>query len=282
MFFSRRIALDTSPFRNSFCAIKNLPQRAKCEFLEVPLGGEAIMDIRGLTKFTLIDFPGKISCILYAGGCNFRCPYCHNPHLVIDPESQPELSENFIFDFLKRRSGKLEGVVISGGEPSLRDALIDFTRKIKDMGYLIKLDTNGSNPDVIFSIHKNGCLDALGLDYKAPASGYMELVRTNITDIAERVRKTISYAIDNNILVDVRTTVHRKFHSPENLLEMRNELNSLGVSAWTLQQFHAAEVIEDGLEGEPTYSDTELIELAQELGNHTRVRGLKGSFIFNS
>ncbi len=240
------------------------------------------MDIRGLTKFSLIDFPGKLSCIFFAGGCNFRCPYCHNPHLVIDPESQPELSETFIFNFLEQRRGKLEGVVISGGEPSLRDAIIDFTAKIKALGYLIKLDTNGSNPEVIMSIHRNGCLDALGLDYKAPASDYASLTGSHLDDIAGRVRKTISYAVSSNILLDVRTTVHRKFHSLDALSAMREELNSLGVAKWTLQQFHAAEVIDDSLTSEPTYTDTELIGIAQSLGNHTRVRGLKGLFIFDS
>ncbi|HCE45467.1 MAG TPA: anaerobic ribonucleoside-triphosphate reductase activating protein [Lentisphaeria bacterium] len=240
------------------------------------------MDIRGLTKFSLIDFPGKLSCILYAGGCNFRCPYCHNPHLVIDPDSQPQLSDNFIFSFLKKRMGKLEGVVISGGEPSLYSALSSFTEKIKSLGYLIKLDTNGSNPDVIISIHKNKCLDALGLDYKAPASSYMGLTGSRIEDIAERVQRTISYAIEEKIPVDVRTTVHRRFHTPEILSLMREELNAIGVPAWTLQQFHPTEIIDNTLSNEPTYSDAELIGIAKDIGCHTRVRGLKGSFIFNA
>jgi len=240
------------------------------------------MDIRGLTKFSLIDFPGKISCILYAGGCNFRCPYCHNPHLVIDPESQPQLSDNFIFNFLKQRMGKIDGVVISGGEPSLSGALSGFTERIKSLGYLIKLDTNGSNPDVIISIHKNKCLDAIGLDYKATASGYMELTCSKLDDLVERVHKTISYAIQEKIPLDVRTTVHKRYHSPEILRLMREELNILGVSAWTLQQFHPAEIIDNTLASEPTYSDAELIDIAKDTGNHTRVRGLKGSFIFDA
>ncbi|HBC88049.1 MAG TPA: anaerobic ribonucleoside-triphosphate reductase activating protein [Lentisphaeria bacterium] len=240
------------------------------------------MDIRGLTKFSLIDFPGKITCILYVGGCNFRCPYCHNPHLVIDPESQPRLSDSFIFNFLEKRRGKIEGVVISGGEPSMYSALTGFTERIKSLGYFIKLDTNGSNPEVIISIHKNKCLDALGLDYKSIAADYMNLTKSCLEDIADRVQRTILYAIENKIILDVRTTVHKKFHSPEILGRMREELNSLGVTAWTLQQFHAAEVIDDNLSSEPTYSDAELIELARGMGNHTRVRGLKGSFIFDA
>jgi pyruvate formate lyase activating enzyme len=240
------------------------------------------MDIRGLTKFSLIDFPGKISCILYAGGCNFRCPYCHNPHLVIDPESQPQLSESFIFNFLRQRMGKIEGVVISGGEPSLYSALSAFTEKIKALGYLIKIDTNGSNPDVIISIKENKCLDAIGLDYKFTASSYMDLTGSTISDLAQRVHKTISYAIHENISLDVRTTVHKRYHSPEILKQMRDELNVLGVPAWTLQQFHPAEIIDNTLSSETTYSDSELIEIARNIGNHTRVRGLKGSFIFNA
>lgn len=240
------------------------------------------MDIRGLTKFSLIDFPGKLACILYAGGCNFRCPYCHNPHLVMDPESQPQLSDQFIFGFLENRKGKLEGVVLSGGEPSNHPGLVSFSEKIKALGYLIKVDTNGSNPDAIADAHAKGLVDALGIDYKTTASLYGVLSKCKIDNIAGLVQKTISHAIGNNISVDTRTTVHKKLHTPEILMQMREELNSLGVSAWTLQQFHPAEIIDDTLTGEPTYSDAELVGIARSLGNHTRVRGLKGSFIFNS
>ncbi len=240
------------------------------------------MDIRGLTKFSLIDFPGKLACILYAGGCNFRCPYCHNPHLVMDPEAQPQLSEQFIFNFLETRKGKLEGVVLSGGEPSSQLGLISFSEKIKALGYLIKIDTNGSNPDAIADAHVKGLVDSLGIDYKTTASSYGDLTGCKIDNIAGLVHKTISYAIKNNITIDTRTTVHKKLHTPEVLTQMREELNSLSVSAWTLQQFHPADIIDDTLTSDPTYSDAELIEIARNLGNHTRVRGLKGSFIFNS
>ncbi|MFA6292803.1 MAG: anaerobic ribonucleoside-triphosphate reductase activating protein [Victivallales bacterium] len=240
------------------------------------------MDIRGLTKFSLIDYPGMLACILYAGGCNFRCPYCHNPHLVMDPEMQPQLSDQFIFGFLDNRRGKLEGVVLSGGEPSLHPGLARFAEKIKALGYLIKIDTNGSNPDVIADMHRKGLLDALGIDYKTTASSYGDLTKCMIDNIAGLVSKTVSYAVNNNITIDIRTTVHKRLHPAETLMQMREELNSLGVSAWTLQQFHAAEIIDDTLTAEPTYSDAELIGIARNLGNHTRVRGLKGSFIFNS
>ena len=240
------------------------------------------MDIRGLTKFSLIDFPGKLACILYAGGCNFRCPYCHNPHLVLNPEIQPQLSDQFIFGFLENRKGKLEGVVLSGGEPSNHPGLVSFSEKIKALGYLIKIDTNGSNPDAIADAHGKGLVDALGIDYKTTASSYCDLTKCKNNNVSGLVQKTISYAIDNNIAVDTRTTVHKKLHSPEILTQMREELNGLGVSSWTLQQFHAAEILDDDLAGNPTYSDAELIGIARNLGNHTRVRGLKGSFIFNS
>ena len=240
------------------------------------------MDIRGLTKFSLIDFPGKLACILYAGGCNFRCPYCHNPHLVLNPKSQPQLSEQFIFSFLENRKGKLEGVVISGGEPSTHQGLVRFSEKIKSLGYLIKIDSNGSNPDAIADAHGKGLVDALGIDYKTTASLYGGLTRCKTDNVAGLVQKTISYAVNNNIPVDTRTTIHKKLHTPEILMQMRAELNGLGVSAWTLQQFHDTEIIDDTLTCEPTYSDAELIGIARNLGNHTRVRGLKGSFIFGS
>jgi pyruvate formate lyase activating enzyme len=201
---------------------------------------------------------------------------------VLDPEAQPQLSEQYIFSFLENRRGKLEGVVLSGGEPSAHPGLVRFSEKIKALGYLIKIDTNGSNPDTIADAYGKGLVDALGIDYKTTASSYRDVTKCKIDNISERVQKTISYAISNNVTIDTRTTVHKKLHTPEVLMQMREELNSLGVSAWTLQQFHATDIIDDTLTSESTYSDAELIGIARSLGNHTRVRGLKGSFIFNS
>jgi pyruvate formate lyase activating enzyme len=232
------------------------------------------MDIRGITKFSLEDYPGMMSCIIFAGKCNFRCPYCHNPHLVLHHENLPYISETEIFDFLDSRRGKLDGVVISGGEPAIYEDLPDFARQIKEKGFSVKIDTNGSFPERIIKMCESGLVDMLGLDYKAPADMYAEVTGSSLSGLAGRVHKLIDYAVRHGVPCDVRTTVHRRFHSPAVLGRMRSELDMLGVGCWHLQQFHPVEVIDDSLLAEETYSDREIMQLARELGSGTMVRGI--------
>ncbi len=236
------------------------------------------MNIRGMQAFSMIDFPGKLACVVFVGKCNFRCPYCHNPALVLDPESQPEISEKKFLAFLDKRVGRLDGVVISGGEPSLRHGLTPFVKKIKDKGFLVKLDTNGSMPEKVFELHREAGFDSLGVDYKAPSGKYNEISRCGVPDVAGKVHSVIRFAVENRIPIDVRTTVHRNLLAPEDLQVMRNELSSLGQRQWTLQQFNPAELIDESLLQHGTYTDRELLSIAELLGD-TQVRGLKGIII---
>jgi pyruvate formate lyase activating enzyme len=238
------------------------------------------MNIRGMVRFTLVDFPGKMACVAFVGDCNFRCGYCHNPCLVFDPESQPLISEDKFFAFLEKRKGKLEGVVISGGEPSLRPPLQSFIGRIKEMGFEAKLDTNGSMPDKVINIHQETSLDALGIDYKAPLEKYNEVSQCPVENLGNKTLKLIKFAVDNDILLDVRTTVHKALLSEQDLAVMREELSSIGLKSWTLQQFHSGDVIDDSLGEQETYSDRELITIAKSLGN-TYVRGLNGIILNN-
>ena len=238
------------------------------------------MNIRGMVRFTLVDFPGKMACVAFVGDCNFRCGYCHNPCLVFDPESQPLIGEDEFFAFLEKRKGKLEGVVISGGEPALRPPLHSFITKIKEMGFEVKLDTNGSMPDKVIDIHQKTGLDALGIDYKAPLAKYNEISQCPVEDLGSRTLKLIKFAVDNDIALDVRTTVHKALLSEQDLAAMRDELSSVGLKDWTLQQFHPGDVIDDGLLEQETYKDRELINIAERFGD-TYVRGLNGIIINN-
>lgn len=233
------------------------------------------MNIRGMVRFTLVDFPGKMACIAFVGDCNFRCGYCHNPCLVFDPESQPLISEDEFFEFLAKRQGKLDAVVVSGGEPILRKALLSFIKKIKDMGFLVKLDTNGSIPEQVIKIHEEVGLDALGVDYKAPLGKYNKISQCHAPKLGEKTLKVIKFAIDKDIFIDVRTTVHKALLSKNDLAKMREELSSTGLKTWTLQQFNPVEIIDDTLLEKETYSDRELLEIADSL-NNTKVRGLTG------
>ena len=237
------------------------------------------MDLRGLYKFTLVDYPGRIACIIFTGGCNFRCPYCHNAALVLDPGSQPRVTEAEFFNFLASRQGRLEGVVISGGEPTIHADLPEFCAKIKAMGFLLKLDTNSTNPEMVYQIHREVGIDALGLDFKAPAARYAELTGSKDTDIADKVLNIIAFALKEGIEADIRTTVHKRLLSPADLQAMADALASLGAPTWTLQQFNPVEVIDDYLPEVETYSDAELVALARKLGSNVRVRGLNGRII---
>ena len=232
------------------------------------------MAINGLRKFSLIDFPGKIACVVFLGHCNFRCPFCHNPVLIFDPESQGTLSGKSLSDFFAERRGKLEAAVFSGGEPALDPNLPQYVRLAKDAGFQVKLDTNGSFPEVIRSLHADGLLDALGIDYKAPSEKYPQLCGNPDPGIPGRVRESIEYAVKNGIELDVRTTVHRALLGEDDLRRMREELQSSGVTQWTLQQFHHAELIDESLNDVPTWTDKELKALAASLGPEVRVRGI--------
>ena len=241
--------------------------------------GIVIMDLRGLYKFTLVDYPGHIACIVFTGGCNFRCPYCHNAALVLDPRSQPRVTETEFFNFLKSRKGLLEGVVVSGGEPTIQPDLADFCRRIREEGYLLKLDTNSSNPEVVYKIHRDCGINALGVDFKAPSRRYSELVGNPSPDLGRNVHEMIRFGQLENIELDIRTTVHKSLLSFSDLEEMHAELAVLGSPVWTLQQFNPVEVIEEALPGIATYEDSDLIGMARKLGPEVRVRGLTGRFM---
>ena len=238
------------------------------------------MDLRGFAKFSLVDYPGKICAIVFAGGCNLRCPFCHNPCLVLDPTSQPRVTEREFFKFLNTRKGLLEGVVVSGGEPTLQKDLGDFVAGIRERGFLVKLDTNGTHPEVLGPLLASHAIDDLGIDYKVPAARYSEVAADPAQgDIfAANVAKSIRMAFASGITPDIRTTVHRELLAPEDLAQMWNELQELGVSRWYLQQFNPVEVLADGLEKCETYADSELARLAHGLdaAGRVRVRGLHG------
>ena len=140
------------------------------------------MKIGGFQKFSLLDYPGKLAALIFTQGCNFRCPYCHNPQLVESESREPEISEESIFEFLETRKGKLTAVSISGGEPTLQEDIIPFLQRIKNLGFAIKLDTNGSKPDVLAEIDKHGLVDYWAMDIKAPLPLYKTITRSEIDE----------------------------------------------------------------------------------------------------
>ena len=183
------------------------------------------MKIVGLQKLTLLDYPGRMACTVFLGGCNFRCPFCHNGQLL---ENAPAVMENHeLLTFLKSRKGILDGVCITGGEPSLDPQLPELLRQIKQMGYLIKLDTNGSRPDVLKSLAGEGLVNYVAMDVKNSPECYGETVgipELNLDKIKESIRFLMTGAVD----YELRTTVVQQLHNERSIKEMATWLLELG------------------------------------------------------
>jgi pyruvate formate lyase activating enzyme len=177
------------------------------------------MIFAGITKSSLLDYPANISIVLYTPGCNYDCFYCHNRAIIDDFTN--EIDTNEIMELLEKRVGLIDAIVISGGEPTLHYDLIPFLKKVKSMGYLTKLDTNGSNPDIIAKCIEENVVDYYAVDYKAPKSRYMEIARSIANP--DDVLKTISLLIDANKQFEVRTTVIPQL-SQSDLIQMAKEL----------------------------------------------------------
>lgn len=175
------------------------------------------MLIEGMVKSSLVDYPGMASCVLFVPGCNFNCFYCHNRDLIIGTGSVIAVEE--VFKFLNKRKGMLEGVVITGGEPTLYHDLIDFIKKIKALNYKVKLDTNGSNPQTVRAILKEEICDYFAVDYKAPHDRYPDICGGK----ADNVLKTIDILTGHNACFEVRTTVFPSL-TLNDLIQMAKEL----------------------------------------------------------
>ena len=173
--------------------------------------------IGGLQKVTLLDYPGKVACTVFLTGCNLRCPYCHNPDLVLTKDNGKYISEKEFFEFLLSRKGKLDGVCITGGEPTLYPNLTNLIRRIREMGFLVKLDSNGTVPEILKPLLREKLLDYVAIDIKNAPSQYAE---TCGADVIEYVEKSVALLKNSNIDYEFRTTVCHPFHSPKCLEEI--------------------------------------------------------------
>lgn len=180
------------------------------------------MNIGGLQKFSLLDYPGKLAAIIFTQGCNFRCPYCHNPELVDPQRYSPLLNTEWVLRFLYKRHKKLSAVVITGGEPTLQEDLIPFLKLIKAMRYKIKLDTNGSHPEVIQEIVNLGLVDYLAMDIKAPLKLYKVITRADLE--FGTIEKSMDTIRQSGIEYEFRTTYFDLLLSSADLASMQELL----------------------------------------------------------
>lgn len=202
------------------------------------------MKICGLTKTTLLDYPGKVAASIFLGGCNFRCPFCQNSPLVLHADREPDISREEVLAFLKKRYGILEGVCITGGEPSLNSDLEGFLCEIRSLDYSIKLDTNGSRPDILKSLVKKGLVDKIAMDIKACPENYGNLTGLLCPDM-DSIRESADFLLEGNVEYEFRTTVVKQLHSEKDFREIGKWL--AGAKAYFLQAYKDSnEVLQPG------------------------------------
>ena len=231
------------------------------------------MRILGYNKTTLLDYPGHVATTLFVGGCNMRCPFCHNRDLVLYPMEQPQIPEEEIFAFLKKRQGILEGVCITGGEPTLYPELVDFIRKVKELGYLVKLDTNGTNPEMIALLLQEHLLDYIAMDVKSSKEGYKEACGREEIDLA-KIEESVILMKRSGISHEFRTTAVKGIHRKEDF-EKIGEWLSEGES-WYLQSYKDSDgVIMPGFEAFSKEELEEFLAVVQSYGTKGSLRGVE-------
>lgn len=181
--------------------------------------------IAGLQKMTLLDYPGKVACTVFLQGCNFRCPFCHNSPLL-PGKGESGITEEELLAFLQKRKGLLDAVCVSGGEPTLYAGLEDLLRRIKELGYLVKLDTNGSRPAVLKRLTEEKLVDYVAMDVKNSPARYGQTVGAEKLDIAP-LEESLRFLLAGTVSYELRTTVVEEFHDPEAMEEMGKWLCSL-------------------------------------------------------
>ena len=227
--------------------------------------------IFGMQKLTLLDYPGKLACTLFTGGCNFRCPYCQNSDLVFLNENLCEIDRDDITDYLKRRKKVLEGVCISGGEPLLQANIAELLSRIKSHGYVVKLDTNGSQPERLAKLVSAGLIDYVAMDVKNALPRYGGTIGLTSFDPAP-IEASVAYLKQGHIPYEFRTTIVKEFHTKADMETLARWLK--GGSVLYLQQFVASErTIAPDLHA---YGETEMQELAEIANQYlpARIRGI--------
>lgn len=219
------------------------------------------MNIGGFQKFSMIDYPGKLTAIIFTSACNFRCGYCHNPELVLPEKFNPSLDENEILKFLKTRIGKLDAVSITGGEPTLQKDLLEFIKKVKDLGFLVKLDTNGTNPDMLKKLLDKKLLDFIAMDIKAPLDKYSDIVKVSVD--LDKIKESIKLIMNSDLEYEFRTTIVRSQLSRADILEMANTIK--GAKSYVLQKFISSKANDESFLQKSTYSDQEFLEIKKEI-----------------
>ena len=230
------------------------------------------MKIYGLQKLTLLDYPEKTACTVFTGGCNLRCPFCHNALLVTDIDGSDAYSEEEILAFLSKRKGLLDGVCITGGEPLMNGDIADFIGKIKAMGYKVKLDTNGTFPDRLKDLLENRLVDYVAMDIKNSKEKYAETAGVESINLSN-IEKSINLLKSSDIDYEFRTTVVNEFHTEEDILSIAKWI--AGAKRYFLQNFEdSGNLIGENMSAVPKDILDKMKSSARAFVENTQIRGV--------
>lgn len=218
------------------------------------------LPIKGIQKTSLVDYPGKVAATIFLGGCNFRCPYCQNRDLVLNYKKMPTIKEEEILDFLIEKKKWLDGVCITGGEPLLYD-ITNFIKKIKKIGLLVKVDTNGSRPELLKKLIDNKLVDYVAMDIKVPLEKYDNAARVNVNK--ENIQKSVDILKQGKVDFEFRTTVVPDFFTKEDCVEIGKWLK--GSKKYCLQQFRPMKTLDKAYERKKSYPKEQFDEFKKIL-----------------
>ena len=230
------------------------------------------MKFYGLQKLTLLDYPGKTACTVFTGGCNFRCPFCHNASLVADIDGAVTYSEEEILGFLSKRTGLLDGVCITGGEPLMHSGIAEFIKKVKDMGYKVKLDTNGTFPEMLRKLLEDKLVDYVAMDIKNSGEKYAATAGTENISLSD-IEKSINMLKSTDIDYEFRTTVVREFHTEEDIIKIARWIK--GAKKYFLQNFEdSGNLIGENMNAVPKEVLEKMKNSAKAFVENTQIRGV--------
>ena len=213
-----------------------------------------------------MDYPEKLSAVLFTQGCNFRCPYCHNPELVDPHLFQQPLPQEDVSVFLRARKGKLDAVCITGGEPTTQPDLVEYIEGIKDLAYLIKVDTNGSSPEVLERLVEKGLVDYIAMDVKAPLAKYGKICKSRVN--TEKIKESIKVVMGSGVEYEFRTTVVKSILKKSDLEKIGALIK--GSQLYVLQKFVPSKPLDTKLLGDATYSDKDFEAVTEKLKDYVQ------------
>ena len=228
------------------------------------------MKISGLNKLTLLDFPQHVACIIFTSGCNFRCPFCHNATLVTHTQDAENFSEEEILSYLKKRQGILDGVVITGGEPLIQNGIEEFIVKVKNLGYKVKLDTNGANPEKLISLVEKGLVDYVAMDIKNSKEKYNITAGCENIDIS-KIEQSVEFLLKGTVDYEFRTTVVNELHTIQDIEAICEWIS--GAKRYFLQNFvDSGDIISDNLSSVSTEKIAQMCAVSTNFIENCEIR----------